>query len=596
MPVIGFLDAFQDETIDQARVGFLAALSRKGFDEQHKTLKVLYKNAQGSEVNLNLALSYLIHQNISLLATNTTLPTIAAIKKTRTLPVFMMVAPTPEMAGLLDSAHNPPANLFGVYETLNYIGTSARLIHLLLPGAKHMGVLYSQGEAQSLNALKQLESACKSQGIALEVLPVNSSAETQLVVAALIHRHIDSFFALPDNSIFASFESILHSCNKAGIPIFTSEEGLVKRGALAAFGADIYQWGYQAGMQAATCLKQGNSTGIIPALVLVRRKVINTAVARSFGVRVPPGFVNVNVSVTSKVDAHGRSSLTDFYSDALLLGLGLATLGIGIYLSLKIFSIPDITTDGSYTLGAAITGVAMTHGINTWYALLFSFIGGAIAGSITGLITTRLRVNALLSGILVMTALYSVNITLMGRANISLVTAGNFYNSWQFIPGAYRPLLMLLGFTGLVWAMMTYLLKTDFGLAMRATGNSESMIRSLGVNTDRMKISGLALANGLVGVSGYLISQFQGFVDINMGIGIVITGLGSVIIGETLMDLLRVKKVGIRIGGVILGAVIFQFVLAATLAAGIDVNLLKGCTAVLVLLVVSIPGIRVRYK
>jgi len=602
--MIGFLDAFQDETIDQAHIGFLKALSKAGFDEKNKTLVVLYKNAQGNEATLNLALSYLLHQNLRLLATNTTLPTIAAIKKTVNLPVFMMVSPSPELAGLLDSSGSAPSNLFGVYENLDYIATSALIVHQLLPAVKRMGVIYSQGETQSVLALTKLQDECKKQQIELVILPVNSSAETQLVVQALTHQKIDAFFALPDNSVFASFESILKTCNAHGIPIFTSEEGLVKRGALAAYGADIYQWGYQSGVQAADYLKTGNLTLLKPALVIARRKVFNQQVARAYDVNIPAGFINVSHSnavnfsdmkLNLKKSKYSISA-AGYYIDALLLGLALASLSIGVYLSLKIFNIPDITTDGSYTLGASITGIMLLHGINTWYALLFSFLGGAVAGTVTGIINTKLRVNSLLAGILVMTALYSINITIMGRSNIPISAANDFYTKLSFIPTDFRALVSIIAFIGFLWLIISYLLRTDFGLAMRATGNSESMVRSLGVNTVRMKITGLAISNGLVGVSGFLISQYQGFVDINMGIGIVITGLGSVIIGETIMDMLQVRQVGLRIAGVILGSIIFQFLLAATLALGVDVNLLKLTTSVLVLVVVSIPGLRVYYK
>ena len=602
VPVIGFLDAFQDETIDQAHIGFIKALSKGGFNEKDKTLVVLYKNAQGNEATLNLALSYLLHQNLRLLATNTTLPTIAAIKKTESLPVFMMVAPSPELAGLLDSSGSIPSNLFGVYENLDYIATSALIVHQLIPAVKRMGVIYSQGETQSLLALNKLQDECKKQKIDLIILPVNSSAETQLVVQALTHQKIDAFFALPDNSVFASFESILKTCNAQGIPIFTSEEGLVKRGALAAYGADIYQWGYQAGLQAANYLKTGNLRLLKPALVIARRKVFNQQVALAYHIKAQPGFINVSAIPVNLSDVRliGKSknnnSVAGYYIDALLLGLALASLSMGVYLSLKIFNIPDITTDGSYTLGASITGIMLLHGINTWYALLFSFLGGALAGTVTGIITTKLRVNALLAGILVMTALYSINITIMGRSNIPISAVKDFYNQLSFVPANFQALISIVVFIGFLWLVISYLLRTDFGLAMRATGNSESMVRSLGVNTARMKITGLAISNGLVGVSGFLISQYQGFVDINMGIGIVITGLGSVIIGETIMDILHVRQVGLRIAGVILGSIIFQFVLAATLALGVDVNLLKLTTSVLVLLVVSIPGLRVYYK
>lgn len=280
----------------------------------------------------------------------------------------------------------------------------------------------------------------------------------------------------------------------------------------------------------------------------------------------------------------------DFYLTALLQGLCFSALALGIYISMKIFNIPDITTDGSYTLGGAVTGVLLTHHQPGYIILPVVIIAGGIAGACTGLIHTKLRINALLAGILVMTALYSVNLQIMGTPNLPL---GNFSTLFNIIAisgdSNNNTFWILIGFVTIIMLLIGYLLKTDFGIAMRATGNSESMIRSLGVNTDKMKITGLALANALTAVSGYLISQLQGFTDINMGIGIVIAGLGSVIIAETLINWFRIGSVWISLILVISGAIIFQMVLAVTLQIGVDPNLLKGVTALFVLLIVSLP-------
>ena len=195
-----------------------------------------------------------------------------------------------------------------------------------------------------------------------------------------------------------------------------------------------------------------------------------------------------------------------------------------------------------------------------------------------------------MAGILVMTALYSVNLVVMGRSNVPLINVSSLFTLVSITNDPnYNTLFILLMFVVLITFLIGYLLKTDFGIAMRATGNSESMIRALGVNTDRMKIIGLALANALTALSGCLITQYQGFADINMGIGVVIIGLGSVIIAETLINWLRITSVWISLGLVILGAIIFQFVLALTLSSGVDANLLKLVTAVFVLLIVSLP-------
>ena len=279
-----------------------------------------------------------------------------------------------------------------------------------------------------------------------------------------------------------------------------------------------------------------------------------------------------------------------FYLTAICLGLTLTMLGWGIYLSLKIFNIPDITTDGSYTLGAAITAIQLSHEGNWQIALLLSFIGGALAGMVTGFIHTRLRVNALLSGILVMTSLYSVNLMIMERSNIPLLQVQHIFSTIQPLNNSYvNQLFIVLMIALIIGLLLVFMLKTDFGIAMRATGNSESMVNAMGVNTNRMKIIGLGLANALTALSGSIVAQFQQFSDINMGIGIVIFGLGAVMIGETTMDLIKKQGIIWRIFGVLFGCVIFRLIIAFTLASGADPNLLKLITALVVLVFVSIP-------
>ncbi len=285
--------------------------------------------------------------------------------------------------------------------------------------------------------------------------------------------------------------------------------------------------------------------------------------------------------------------MMNLYLSAVVLGLGFASLALGIYISMRIFNIPDITTDGSFTLGGAITAVLISSGWTSWFVLPIVFIAGAIAGMLTGLIHARLKVNALLSGILVMTALYSINLAIMGRSNIPLVNTPSIFSSFSWITDDLSGQLFLVGIIILIlWIKISWLLKTDFGLAMRATGNNEIMIRAFGVNTRNMKTIGLALANGLTALSGFLITQIQGFADINMGIGIVILGLGSVMIGEIIMKALKITSITKHLLGVILGSILFRVILAFALSIGIDALYLKLVVAVFVLLVVSIPNLK----
>jgi putative ABC transport system permease protein len=283
----------------------------------------------------------------------------------------------------------------------------------------------------------------------------------------------------------------------------------------------------------------------------------------------------------------------EFYLTAIMLGLCLSAMALGIFITMKIFGIPDITTDGSYTLGAVLTAVLIMAHWPAWAIIPVVMLAGTGAGSLTGIIHTQLKIDALLAGILVMTGLYSINLTILGRSNVPLLNVQTVFSYIHpFNNAIYNEAITGLIFVAILSAILGYLLKTDFGIAMRATGNSASMTRALGINNNAMKITGLAIANGLTALSGYLVAQYQNFTDINMGIGIVITGLGSVLIGDALIKWWNLRSIVAQLTVVLTGSIVFQLVLAFTLSVGIDPNLLKLVTSVMVLLIVSIPRLR----
>jgi putative ABC transport system permease protein len=281
----------------------------------------------------------------------------------------------------------------------------------------------------------------------------------------------------------------------------------------------------------------------------------------------------------------------DFYALALLQGLAFVPLALGIFLSAKVFNIPDITTDGSYTLGAAVFAVCMLSNMHPLMATLLVMPAGAAAGAVTGIIHTKLKMNALLAGILVMTALYSVNLLIMERSNIPLLGTPSLFVEISNPDN----LLINIAIAGILVTIITsillWLLKTDFGLAMRAAGSNENMIEANGVNTNRIKIIGLSISNALVALSGCLVTQMQGFADINMGIGIVIAGLASVMMGESISRRLQRNTLLIPLLMVVMAAVIFRLCIAFILAQGIEQVYVKLFSALLVLLFIGVTKI-----
>ncbi len=293
VPVIGFVDAFQDNTIEQAKIGFIEALRAEGFEEEKGNLKIVYRNAQGNIPTLTQIIKYFVATQVTLIASSPSISTITAVQNIKDIPIFMMVSPTPELMKVTDAAGNSPKNLLGVAENLDYIDTSFLLIpQVITPrsGKLTVGMIYNQSEPQSVEAMDHIKKLAADNDITLLYQSVHSSADVQLVTASLLSKNIDVFFANPDNVVFESFETIVQSCHQKNIPIFTSEAGLVQRGAIAAYGADIYQWGYQSGIQAAKYLKSKSMEGLQWEMVKVRKKVYNDSIARKFGINIPSHF------------------------------------------------------------------------------------------------------------------------------------------------------------------------------------------------------------------------------------------------------------------------------------------------------------------
>jgi putative tryptophan/tyrosine transport system permease protein len=291
---------------------------------------------------------------------------------------------------------------------------------------------------------------------------------------------------------------------------------------------------------------------------------------------------------------------------SLTIGLILSLLALGVYIAFRIFGMADITADGSITLGGAVTAVLLIQGVDPMIATLAGCLSGAAAGMLTGILHTRFGIHSLLSGILMMTALYSINLWIMGRSNVPLLSVSNLTDSGEKLAvllfGPQKSVLLLgwdvssrdmgilLG--TFAWVCLTALLlffffKTELGTAMRATGDNPQMIRALGVNTGNMIVLGLGLANGLVALSGALLAQFQGFADVQMGIGMIVWGVASVIIGESLV---RTRRLGLAITGAIMGAVLFRLLLAIALRFGLNPNNLKLITAIFVFFALVSPA------
>lgn len=282
---------------------------------------------------------------------------------------------------------------------------------------------------------------------------------------------------------------------------------------------------------------------------------------------------------------------------ALTIGLILSLLALGMFISFKIYNFADITAEGSITLGASISAALIVSGMNPVSATLIAMAGGFVAGTLTGIIHTKFNINGLLAGILMMTALYSVNLHIMGKSNLPLMsqkTLISIAGDISFIPdNDTAVLVMILAFVALIGIALYLFFRTNLGTAMRATGNNPQMIRALGVNTGLMITLGLGMANALIALSGAILAQYQGFADVQMGIGMMVWGLASVIIGEAIIG---GGSVGMLIIGSIMGSVIFRLLVAVALRLGMNPNDLKLITALFVFIALVLPYITKKMK
>ena len=291
---------------------------------------------------------------------------------------------------------------------------------------------------------------------------------------------------------------------------------------------------------------------------------------------------------------------------AFTIGLILSLLALGVFISFRIFEFPDITADGSITLGGAITAVLLVAHVHPLAACAAAFSGGAVAGTTTGVLHTRFKINGLLSGILVMTALYSVNLHIMGKSNVPLLSErtlatmaesaafrvlgrpGLHLAGWEVSARDAAVLAMAAAAAAATAALLYAFFRTNLGTAMQAAGDNAQMIRALGVNVENMIVLGLALSNGLIALAGALLTQYQGFADVQMGIGMVVWGLASIIIGEALVG---VRALGFVITGAIMGSILFRLIVAIALRGGLNPNDLKLITAVFVFAALVLPSL-----
>lgn len=287
--------------------------------------------------------------------------------------------------------------------------------------------------------------------------------------------------------------------------------------------------------------------------------------------------------------------MLDLVLSTVSQGLLWAIMALGVFLTFRVLAIADLSVEGTFPLGAAVAATLIDAGHSVWFAMLIALIAGCIGGTVTALLTTKLKIPALLSGILTMIGLYSVNLMIMGKANVPLLRAETVFTLTEDLFGVssvVATLIVGLIATTVVGVIMYWFFGTVLGTAIRATGCNPQMARAQGINTNVMVILGLLISNGLVALSGALVAQSNGFADVGMGTGTIVIGLASVIIGEVLFGTRSFKNWLIS---VVLGSVVYRAVIAIVLELGMPPNDLKLFTAVLVAIALSLPLIKNKF-
>lgn len=277
---------------------------------------------------------------------------------------------------------------------------------------------------------------------------------------------------------------------------------------------------------------------------------------------------------------------------AVSQGLLWGVLGLGIYLTFRILNFPDMTTEGSFPLGGAVAVTALNQGLNPLLATFLGMAAGALAGLITGLLYTKGKIPTILAGILVMTSCNSIMLMVMGRANLGLHDLKRLQDYLPFSPEVNNLLMGFLAVLVIIF-LLIYFLYTDLGQAYIATGDNREMAKSFGIHTDRMEMMGLLVSNALIGLSGALVSQQDGYADVSKGIGVIVIGLASIIIGEVLYSTgLTLFE---RLVAIIVGSILYQFLIMLVIALGFNTNYLKLFSAIVLALCLMVPVLRQRF-
>ena len=528
------------------------------------------------------------------------------------VPVVFTAVTDPVSAKLVDTMETPNGIATGTSD-MSPISKQVELLQKVMPNVKKVGIMYTTNERNSEVQVEEAQKEFAKAGINVITKGISSTNDVQDTAKSLMSQ-TQVLFIPTDNMIVSAISLLTELSKEMKVPVVGGSADVVDQGVLFTYGANYEALGRQTAKLAVRIIKGEDVSKVAAEYPKTLNVVANDDMAKTLGIDLSSieneatkastddsekastqasSTAKANPTKTSNKSAKKASNAwIDIILTAISQGLLWAIMAIGVFITFRILDIADLSAEGSFPLGAASTAIMIVNGINPLLATIGGFVAGMLAGAVAGFLHTKMKIPALLTGIIVLTALYSVNLLVLGSANVSLVgqeTLVTVMTSALSLSKLYAVILIGVIFVALVILLLVVLLNTQMGLALRATGDNLAMGEANGIKVDRMKILGYMVSNGLIALAGSLLAQNNGYADMNMGTGTIVNGLASIILAEVIVKYLPLGK---RLWSIVLGSILYRLVLVIILAMNVDAQMLKLASAVLLALILYVPEIR----
>ena len=606
---IGILQYVEHPSLSAARKGFVAELKKEGYVDG-KNLKLDYENAQGDQSNLQTISTNLLSNNDLVLGIAT--PAAQTLSNLSTdVPVLFTAVTDPVSAKLVKTMEKPEGIATGTSD-MSPISKQVELLQKVMPNVQKVGIMYTTNERNSEVQVEEAQKEFAKAGIDVLTKGISSTNDVQDTAKSLMSQ-TQVLFIPTDNMIVSAISLITELSKEMKVPVVGGSADIVEQGVLFTYGANYEALGRQTAKLAVRIIKGEDVSKVSAEYPKTLNVVANDDMAKTLGIDLTSikdesTEASSEESQTATADSSKATTATpkkssqsdkktsnawfDIILTAISQGLLWAIMAIGVFITFRILDIADLSAEGSFPLGAASTAIMIVNGINPLIATIGGFVAGMLAGAVAGFLHTKMKIPALLTGIIVLTALYSVNLLVLGSANVSLAgqtTLVTVLTSALSLSKLNAVILIGVIFVTLVILLLVVLLNTQLGLALRATGDNLAMGEANGIKVDRMKIFGYMISNGLIALAGSLLAQNNGYADMNMGTGTIVNGLASIILAEVIVKYLPLGK---RLWSIVLGSILYRLVLVIILAMNVDAQMLKLASAVLLALILYVPEIR----